>query len=556
MSYYKQQTVNIKFNKVLLDSINENKMFYVYTGLVISAIIAMQIIFPKLYGDFVSNIPDSINNLNYLSIIVVLLPYIIAEFLHYTSDIISSHVTPKIELTIIKKISENVIESAKTSKKEFNSNEFMLNIKKIFDIGYSYHSVMAYVVPAIIVSTGIGWNIIKADTTLGLVTLVILIITFIALVYMSQECTHQTIVTEEHVNHFCDDINDVFGNVDHVLASGTDKSELNRLDDKKNDIYKQCSSRDVCNTHLKFTFSIAYFIIMVIVNGMTLKLYYENKMEKATLVTIFFMVLSLVMLYDSLIHELQNITGCVGAYKEMEKYFNGFEIVDESKLKDDMIVSRGDIKFENIGLQFDKKVVFNNFNLNIKENSKVGLIGEIGSGKTSLLKILVDIVPYTGNVYIDGQNTNEYKHNSIIRNIAYIPQNPILFDRTIFENLSYGTDKNMAQVLELIEYYGLSQIFDSFEKKLYTKVGKNGEKISGGQRQLVYILRSLINNKKILLLDEPTSSLDSDYKKILIDLLKKINNKTIIIVTHDNDILPLFDRILVFDKGKIIEDIV
>ena len=168
---------------------------------------------------------------------------------------------------------------------------------------------------------------------------------------------------------------------------------------------------------------------------------------------------------------------------------------------------------------------------------------------------MVDIIPYTGNVYIDGQNTSEYKHNAIIRNIGYIPQNPKLFNRTILENLTYGTDKDIKQVSEIIEQFGLSEIFNSYDKKLYTNVGRNGERLSGGQRQLVYILRALINNKKILLLDEPTSALDSEYKKILLDLLQKITGKTMIVVTHDKDTLQLFDRILVFDKGGMTNNV-
>lgn len=547
--------MHINFDKIVLDSINENKLFYLCTVLVIIGIISMQIIFPKLYGDFVANIPDSINKLNYSGMLIVLLPYIVSEMLFYINDVINSTVNPKIELSIIKKVSNRVIESAKTSKKEFNSNEFMLNLKKIFDIGSGYHSILAYVVPAIVVSVGIGWNILNADKKMGIVTILILTITFVALIYMSRECTDHVNSTEEKINHFCDDTNDVFSNIEHVLASGTDKNELKRLNNNTNLVYTRCSSRDSCNAQLKFTFSIAYFIIMIIINGITLKLYYDEKLSKSTLVTIFFMVLSLVMLYDSLIHEFQNITHSMGTYQELRTYFNKFDIVDEANLNDDMTISNGNIKFVDIKLKFGDKTVFNGLNLEINGNQKTGIIGEIGSGKSSLLKIISNIVPFEGNVFIDGLNTRDYKHNSIIKNIAYIPQNPKLFNRSILENLKYGTDHDIHKIKKMLAYYNLDQMFNSFENGLYTNVGKNGEKVSGGQRQLIYIIRSLFQNKKILIFDEPTSSLDNEYKLILMNLLNKINNKTIIIVTHDKDILHIFDRVLVFDKGKLIEDI-
>ena len=187
----------------------------------------------------------------------------------------------------------------------------------------------------------------------------------------------------------------------------------------------------------------------------------------------------------------------------------------------------------------------------IEGNKKTGIIGEMGGGKTTLLKILLGLIKYNGDVLIDGQNTKQYDHNIIMEHVAYVPQNSKLFNRTIYENLAYGTNYTKQKVMEIIKEYDLSEFFTSFKKGLDTKVGKNGEKVSGGQRQMIFIMRVLIQDKKIILFDEPTASLDYEHKLKLINLIKKIKNKTIIIITHDSTIFDVFYKIILMENGEI-----
>lgn len=545
---------NINFKKILGEAINENKIVYASVLFLIIALITSQIIFPRLYSDFVANIPNSISGFKYTDIMVVLSPYIIAEFLFYISDLIDSNVLSKIELSTVKKLSSEIIKSVKTTKNEMNANELILNYKKIFDVRHIYHLIVSYVVPAIIVSVGIAGFIIKSDSKIGIATIIILIIAFFCMYKMSHKCADFTSFAERNTNIYCDDIHDIFSNIDHVIIAREDEKEINKLGQSGSNLYSKCVNRELCNTNLKFTMSTIYFFVMIIINGLALKLYYDSKISKTILVTIFFMVLSLVQLYDSMIYELQNITRGIGDLNEMSDYFNKFSI-DNTILKTNMKISNGDIIFKDVSVNYGNKIIFDNFNLKINGNTKVGIIGEIGSGKSTLIKILVGLIPYDGKILIDGNDTNEYDFNSVLEHIAYIPQNPKLFNRTIYENLSYGTKYTLDDIIKFLKIYELDTFFDRFENKFNTNVGKNGEKLSGGQRQLVYILRTLIQNKKILLLDEPTSALDPDYKNILLKLISNTKNKTMISVTHDKDMFQVFDRVVVLDKGKIIKDI-
>ena len=358
---------------------------------------------------------------------------------------------------------------------------------------------------------------------------------------------------KKKTNVFCDDVHDVLNNVDHVIASGMEEKEESRIKYKQEKLHSSYVTKNECNASLKFTFSIVYFVIMIVLNGMAMYLYYKEKISKTILIAIFFMVLELTGMYDSLIYELQNITRAVGNYNELETYFGSYEIKKQELLKT-IDIAKGKIQFKNVSLKYGDKVVFDDLNLIIAENTKVGIIGEIGSGKTTLLKILVGLIDFKGQILIDDFDISKYDHTATIKHIAYIPQNPKLFNRTILENLNYGSDYGEDQINDILQQFDLLDFFKGFKDGLNTNVGKNGEKLSGGQRQLVYIMRSFVQNKKILLFDEPTSALDTQHKQMLINILTKIKNKTMLIVTHDKDILELFDRVLVFDSGKIIKD--
>jgi ATP-binding cassette subfamily B protein len=220
-----------------------------------------------------------------------------------------------------------------------------------------------------------------------------------------------------------------------------------------------------------------------------------------------------------------------------------FEI--DSEVNSKMLeISKGNIVFDNVRIIHGKKKLPKVLSFEIMGGTKVGIVGEIGTGKSSILKILASLTDYIGDVYIDGQELKECSHESLTKNIIYIPQHPKLFDRTIYENLSYGTKYTEKEIRKIINTYNLDKFFRKFENHILTNVGKEGSKLSGGQKQIMAIFRAIIQQKSIILLDEPTSSLDKETKEIFMELISYIRNKTIIVVTHDASIRDLFDDII------------
>lgn len=202
--------------------------------------------------------------------------------------------------------------------------------------------------------------------------------------------------------------------------------------------------------------------------------------------------------------------------------------------------------------------VFDDFNLTIEPNQKLGIMGPSGAGKSTLINLLLRFFDVdNGEILIDGYNIkNDITQKSLRENISYIPQDPVLFHRTIRENIIYG--KLDATEEELIEATKMACCYDfiiNLENGFDTIVGERGVKLSGGQRQRIAIARAILKNSKILILDEATSALDSitekEIQKALENLMK---NKTVIAIAHRLSTLNIMDRIVVLDKGKIVED--
>jgi len=218
------------------------------------------------------------------------------------------------------------------------------------------------------------------------------------------------------------------------------------------------------------------------------------------------------------------------------------------------------IEFKNVKFKYDDKspYILNGINLNIKPMETIIIQGHIGSGKSTLFKLLLKFITnYEGEILINSRSNKNMNIDDLREKIMYIPQHPNLFNRTLKENLLYGVDNyTIDDILNKLNKVGLTDIHNKFKSILDNKVGKLGSQLSGGQRQLVWILRSMFNNSKMVILDEPTSSLDDESKKKIMKLIKEISNeRNLVIITHDNDIKDynLHNRVIFFENGRIKE---
>jgi ATP-binding cassette subfamily B protein len=228
-------------------------------------------------------------------------------------------------------------------------------------------------------------------------------------------------------------------------------------------------------------------------------------------------------------------------------------VADAKALK----VTSGNIFFVDTTFAYGGAPVFNKLSLNIPGGQKVGLVGRSGAGKSTLIKLLLRHYDLTsGSIIIDDMSIADVTKESLRSQIAVVPQEPLLFHRTIRENIAYGkldaTEEEIIRAATLAEAHQfITQLTDGYN----SLVGERGVKLSGGQRQRVVIARALLKNSRILLLDEATSSLDSESEiAVQKALLTLMEHRTVIAIAHRLSTLRAMDRIIVMDKGAIIED--
>jgi ATP-binding cassette, subfamily B, bacterial len=232
------------------------------------------------------------------------------------------------------------------------------------------------------------------------------------------------------------------------------------------------------------------------------------------------------------------------------------EIQDQPGAKQ-LKVKQGSVEFKNVTFYYREGVpVLRKFNLIIAPGERLALIGPSGGGKSTVVKLLFRFLDIqSGAILIDGQNIAEVTQNSLRKNISLVPQEPILFHRSLMENIRYGkAGATKAEVVAAAKAAHCHEFISSFPEGYDTFVGERGVKLSGGERQRVAIARAILKNAPILVLDEATSSLDSESEHLIQDALHTLmQGKTTIVIAHRLSTIMEMDRIVVIENGKITE---
>lgn len=221
-------------------------------------------------------------------------------------------------------------------------------------------------------------------------------------------------------------------------------------------------------------------------------------------------------------------------------------------------VTKGSIAFKNAAFTHDgdKQRLFDGFNLEIAAGERVGLVGHSGSGKSTLTRLLLRFSDVeAGEISIDGQNIAEVTQQSLRQAVAYVPQEPLLFHRTLRENIAYGKPgATMEEIREAARQANALEFIEKLPEKFDTLVGERGVKLSGGQRQRIAIARAILKNAPILVLDEATSALDSESEKLIQGALEKLmKGRTSIVIAHRLSTIAKLDRVIVLESGAIRE---
>jgi len=219
----------------------------------------------------------------------------------------------------------------------------------------------------------------------------------------------------------------------------------------------------------------------------------------------------------------------------------------------------GEIEFKNVSYKFEgaSQPVINNLTFKIPAGQKVALVGKMGSGKSTLSRLIAGILePTEGAILIDGVDVRQIDPADLRKNVGIMLQDSWLFSGTIRENIQMGYNEyDDDHILKICKIAGVDDFVGSHPKGYDLEIRERGIGLSGGQRQTINLARSLLHDPQVLLLDEPTSSMDQGTEKKVVESLKSASvDKTMLIVTHRNPILTMVDRVFVLENGQIVAD--
>jgi ATP-binding cassette subfamily B protein/subfamily B ATP-binding cassette protein MsbA len=302
---------------------------------------------------------------------------------------------------------------------------------------------------------------------------------------------------------------------------------------------------------------ITMVLSFLVINYVMYQSYLKKEITAEKTISTFIITFSLIRMLENAEKLAYSYSRIYSQIKDSEDFFNNISDVNRNEMKlDKRTFKNGDIVYSHVYHKYKDNFVLENINLTIQKGENVAFVGQIGSGKSTMIKLLLGFQPLRmGHITIGGVDTNEVSNKELRKYIFYIPQKPKLFNRSLYENIVYGLKKPPSKdtILKLLEDLGLEDIKEEFGEKMEMSVGVEGNKLSGGQRQIVWLMRSMFRPSYILVLDEPTASLDPENKKKMVSVIQKMSvGKTVIIVSHD-DIDPSFRKVQ-FNEGRLVEN--
>ncbi|AEB07455.1 ABC transporter related protein [Coriobacterium glomerans PW2] len=280
-----------------------------------------------------------------------------------------------------------------------------------------------------------------------------------------------------------------------------------------------------------------------------------------TLVMMFTYTNTITNHFNMLSRIFQRINHAFGDAHDLTIALDEPRLVDDVPDAADLVIDRGEIDFCDVSFSYPDAgaddPVFRGFTLDIPSGQRVGLVGRSGSGKTTLTSLLLRLADLTsGSIRIDGQDIAAVNQVSLRRSIAYVPQEPLLFHRTIRENISYGRPEASPEEIEgAAREANATEFIRRLPEGMDTQVGERGVKLSGGQRQRIAIARAILMDAPILVLDEATSALDSESERLIQSALENLmRGRTSLVIAHRLSTVAALDRIVVLSDGVIVED--
>ena len=558
---------------VFVDFVASHRLFAASAMLMLVAYPLEQVMFPRLYGNIIQRVSkhssaggrSMFHGIKYyLAVLVILL--VVAQTLYCTMDTVDSYMIPRLQAHYRQWLVHDVLKRFENEYQELEMGKITSKILKLpLTVRDIYHQIRVYVVPCLLVTVVALGYFFYIDPPTGAVATVTLLLFYWLTVMVSKKCVPLSRRREVAHNQLHETIDDSLSNLLSVYTANTVKREIAHLDSQEENFYRKYVKFNRCAVISKVKFSVLYILTFVIINGFAIYRTCAGRMAVGTLVSMLFITTYLITDVQIISGEIYDLIYNFGVLMESQRFINA--LLDRSPVPAAMksssyAAASGSIEFKNVRFRYPRSAQYSldGVSLRIPDGQRVVLMGKIGSGKSTITKLILRLFDHdSGAIRLGGVDVRKMSLVHLRRAVAYVPQIPKLFNRSVVYNILYGNPDpaiTEAHIRDAIDRMHLRSIFDELPRGLRTVCGKHGGQLSGGQRQIVMLLRILLRrDAKVLIFDEPTSALDAKHSETVRRVMKALmRGRTSLVVTHEAAFAKIVDRVITMDKGRIVKD--
>lgn len=542
-----KEYINIFKNYYELIKYDKRKLIPYYIGYFLEEVI--ELIIPIYIAKITEDLTNSLFITSLISIIMYFFLKNINTLISYFIKNIYTNFFKNNYVTLYKKIVKEIYNFDEKYKKKFSTGRMLNSLTNdIINVGEMADDILTVIL-----------NILKSIIVIiyffkiNICLLIFVILIDIIYIKRSNYLNNMTI---KYLKKQVNENDKLIGLISQTLTGLKDIQTLgisNTINDKYNTIYR--SWKNMYSSKRKYQVykqTILKCLLILVKTSIYFLLAYLVINKEMTIGV----MLIIISYFDSLFQSSENIMQSLENIKEQNVSVNRIkEILEYNTVKEYEIKSlkniKGLINFNNVSFSYNDERFLENLEFTIKPNKITAIIGTNGTGKTTITNLILRLYsPTNGKILLDGNDINNIDKKTYLKEISILNQETYLFNLSIRQNFNL-INKDINKQQEICKFVGIDKFIKKLPKGYDTIIEENSNNISGGQKRLISLARTLLKNSKILILDEATSSLDTNMTKNFISILKKLKkNHTVIVVTHKNAIIDIADEIITIDKGK------
>jgi len=512
---------------------------------------------PDYYGKVINSFKDKNSTFTFFFKLLVLL-YVLEWVFDGFVMIAMYYIVPNFTEYITGSMFEFIIDNYELDFDNIPIGEILSKIIRIPNILFDYINVIKYdFLRYIFVFINGFIHYYGVSTNLSILYSFVIALNYIFIYVMYKNYNYYELKSNYYQDYIYELLIDCLNNLTSIYAFNQEEKEKKNFYDVTFAKFKEILyATKAVSFRGNVFWGISMVLVFVCMNYVMFQAYLKKEITAEKTISTFIITFSLIRMLENAEQISHSFSRIQSQIQDSENFFNNISKVNRNEMKNDnKTFKNGDIVYSYVYHKYGDDFVLENINLTIQKGENVAFVGQIGSGKSTMIKLLLGFQPLRmGHITIGGVDINDICNKELRNYIFYIPQKPKLFNRSLYDNIVYGLKNppTREQILTILSDLNMEDLRVEFEGKMEEPVGVEGNQLSGGQRQIIWLMRSMFRPSYILVLDEPTASLDPENKKKMISTIQKLSvGKTVIIVSHDS--IDSSFRKIEFNEGRIVD---